>query len=256
MIGQRATSVFDALREKILRGVFKSKFPSERALMRDYKVSRTTVREVMSELEAHQLIERRPGSGTFLVDNASHRASGIFGVILPDMKDSFCAAMLEGISRSVKKTGGGYSLLTSDLGDGTKAVIAAAERLGDLYIGERVAGVFLRPLPAAQGKKATLHLIELLRAAGIPVVVLDGDAAKLPQGTGCDLVGAKGYGKKSLDVAPLLGDIAFRLMLQRLANPSHPPAEVLLDPPCEPIGSARAQTASGRARAVKSSRAK
>lgn len=247
MIGQRAKSVYDALREKILRGVFKSKFPSERALMRDYKVSRTTVREVMSELVAHQLIERRPGSGTFLVDNASHRASGIFGVILPNMNEPFCAAMLEGISRSVKKTGGGYSLLTSNLCNGAKAVIAA-ERLGDLYIGERVAGVFLRPLPAAQGKKAMLHLIELLRAAGIPVVVLDGDAAKLPQGTGCDLVGAKGYGRKSLDVAPLLGDIAFRLMLQRLANPSHPPAEVLLGPPCEPILSGKC--ASGRACSV------
>ena len=148
------------------------------------------------------------------------------------MKEPFCAAMLEGITRSVKKTvGDGYSLMTSDLGDGAKAVIAAAERLADLCVGERVAGVFLRPLPTASGKKATLHLIDLLRAVGIPVVVLDGDASKLPQGTGCDLVGAKGYGRKSLAVAPLLGDIAFRLMLQRLANPAHPPAEVLLDPP-------------------------
>ena len=58
-----------------------------------------------------------------------------------------------------------------------------------------------------------------------------GDAARLPEGTGCDLVGAKDYRSPTPEIAALLGDIAFRPMLQRLTYPSHPPAEVILDPP-------------------------
>ena len=35
----------------------------------------------------------------------------------------------------------------------------------------------------------------------------------------------------TLEIAALLGDIAFRLLQQRLHYGAHPPAEVILDPP-------------------------
>lgn len=62
-------------------------------------------------------------------------------------------------------------------------------------------------------------------------MVIGPDAARLPEGTGCDLVGAKGCLSPTPEITAFLGDIAFRLMLQRLTYPSHPPAEVILDPP-------------------------
>ena len=232
MTEEQSKKVFNALRAKILDGAFASRFPSERTLMRQYSVTRTGIRTILAKLESQHIITRHRGSGTFLVERARERASGIFGIIIPNAKSPFYAAMIDGISKSVKNSGGGgeYSLLISDLGTGA-AVPRAAERLADLCLVERVTGVFFRPLPTKQGQRTTSKILSRFREAKIPVILIDGDFSQLPEGTGCDIVAAKGYPDASPVIAALLGDIAFRLMLQRLAYPSHPPAEVLLDPP-------------------------
>ena len=230
MLGKRANEVFEILRKRILSGELSSKFPSDRALMRRYAISKTTLRKVIGVLAERNIIERRSRSGTYVVDHARNRASGVFGVIMPDLDQPFYATMREGVSNGVRKAGG-KAVIVSDLGTGAKAIAQAAERLTELCIAERATGVFLRPLPLVSGRRATARILARFREERIPVVILDGDAAKLPQGTGCDLVAAKGYDNASTEIAALLGDIAFRLMMQRLANPSHPPAEVLLDPP-------------------------
>ena len=232
MTEEQSKKVFNALREKVLGGEYASRFPSERSLMRQFGVSRSGIRTVLSKLEAQHIITRRRGSGTYLAERAQNRASGIFGIIIPNAKSPFYAAMIDGISKSVKNSGGGgeYSLLISDLGTGT-AVPSAAERLADLCLVERVTGVFFRPPPTKQGQRTTSKILSQFREAKIPVILIDGDASLLPEGTGCDIVAAKGYPDASPEIAALLGDIAFRLMLQRLTYPAHPPAEVLLDPP-------------------------
>lgn len=233
MAGRKVDEIVEELKQRILDGVYTKKLPSDRALIAHYGISKTTVRAVMSELEARHLIERRRGSGTYLVPQARDRASGIFGVIMPEARTPFYAAMSEGIVRAVKGAGGGeFSVLTADLGRKAPAIATAAERLADLCVLEHATGVFLRPLPAGRGNAAAQdRILARFRAARIPVVIVDGDAAKLPEGTGCDLVGAKGYSTASLEIAALLGDIAFRLLQQRLHYGAHPPAEVILDPP-------------------------
>ena len=232
MLSKKASEVFEGLRKRILSGAFASRFPSDREIMSRYGISKTTLRAVIAELTARHIVERKSRSGTRLVERAQSLASSIFGVIFHDTKDPLIAAMVGGISSAAKTNGGqAYSTLVSNLGRSDKTLFAAAERTARLYIDEHAVGVFLRPLPGAQGRKATGLVLSLLREAKIPVVILDLDAAKLPEGTGCDLVGAKGYRAPTAEIAALLGDIAFRLMLQRLAYPSHPPAEVLLDPP-------------------------
>ena len=232
MTEEQSKKVFNALREKILSGEYASRFPSERSLMRQFGVSRSGIRTILSKLEAQHIITRRRGSGTYLAERAQSLASSLFGVIFHDTKDPLIAAMVGGISNAAKTNGGrAYSTLVTNLGRSDKAISLAAEHTARLYIEEHAVGVFLRPLPGANGRKATGLVLSLLREAKIPVVILDIDAAKLPEETGCDLVGAKGYRKPTTEIAALLGDIAFRLMLQRLAYPAHPPAEVLLDPP-------------------------
>lgn len=108
------------------------------------------------------------------------------------------------------------------------------------------AGVFLQ-----RTRDASLNreLLTLFRASRIPVVLLGG--APPPAGLPCDLVGmnyisASGR-RRGVDLSSpaarrdasllrhgeLLGDVAVRLMLQRLSySPRHPPAEVYLDLPC------------------------
>lgn len=106
MTEEQSKKVFNALRAKILDGAFASRFPSERTLMRQFGVTRTGIRTVLSKLEAQHVITRRRGSGTYLAERAQNRASGILGIIIPDAKSPFYAAMIEGITKGVKNSGG------------------------------------------------------------------------------------------------------------------------------------------------------
>ena len=110
MTEEQSKKVFNALREKILGGEYASRFPSERSLMRQFGVTRTGIRTVLSKLEAQHIITRRRGSGTYLAERAQNRASGILGIIIPDAKSPFYAAMIEGITKGVKNSGGGVNI--------------------------------------------------------------------------------------------------------------------------------------------------
>ena len=56
----------DALRTGILSGKYQKTLPTEQALCGQFQVSRQTVRQALSVLEAEHLIERRQGSGSFI----------------------------------------------------------------------------------------------------------------------------------------------------------------------------------------------
>ena len=63
-------SVVDALSERIRQGEFHAgeKLPTESALMAQFEVSRTVVREAISRLQAAGLVETRRGVGSFLLE--------------------------------------------------------------------------------------------------------------------------------------------------------------------------------------------
>ncbi|HEX7386817.1 MAG TPA: FadR/GntR family transcriptional regulator [Castellaniella sp.] len=63
-------SVVDALSDRIRQGEFHAgeKLPTESALMVQFEVSRTVVREAVSHLQAAGLVETRRGIGTFLLE--------------------------------------------------------------------------------------------------------------------------------------------------------------------------------------------
>ena len=95
--------------------------------------------------------------------------------------------------------------------------------------------------------RLTRELLTLFRDAKIPVVLLGGEVP--PVGCPCDSVGINylAHGRRIrvnfssptarrdfnlLSHGELFGDVAVRLMLQRLSySPKHPPAEVYLDLP-------------------------
>ena len=141
------------------------------------------------------------------------------------------------------RQGGNYSLLWAS-GD----ILS----FSDLCVAEKIAGVFFEPL---KGKaKLNGSLIARFRAAKIPVILIGGDAAS--KRTMCDILGvntlANGRRTPILFTSPaakrnpsliahgeLLGDVALRLMLQRIAYPEHPPCELYLDIPGEPTKTSR-----------------
>ncbi|WP_343221414.1 GntR family transcriptional regulator [Ornithinibacillus massiliensis] len=54
------------IEEKIFNGEYIGKIPSERELMDEYYVSRSTVREGIAQLVREGVLEKRPGRGTFV----------------------------------------------------------------------------------------------------------------------------------------------------------------------------------------------
>ena len=142
-----------------------------------------------------------------------------------------------------ERGGGDYSLLWAS-GD----ILSFSA----LCVAEKIAGVFFEPLKG----KAKLNgaVIAQFRAAKIPVILIGGDAAS--KRTMCDILGvnplANGRRTPILFTSPaakrnpsliangeLLGDVALRLMLQRIAYPEHPPCELYLDIPGEPTKTSR-----------------
>ncbi|OFI06061.1 HTH-type transcriptional regulator LutR [Clostridium acetireducens DSM 10703] len=63
--------VIEQIKEMIAKGTFKKgdKLPSEREMAESLKVSRTSIREALRELEIMGIIESRQGEGNFIKDN-------------------------------------------------------------------------------------------------------------------------------------------------------------------------------------------
>ena len=59
-------TVADALRAGIQEGKYQKTLPTEQALCAQFQVSRQTVRQALSLLEADRLIDRRQGSGSHI----------------------------------------------------------------------------------------------------------------------------------------------------------------------------------------------
>ena len=150
------------------------------------------------------------------------RSRGILGIIIPNAKTPFDKAVVGGIATSV---GGKWTLMTVGFG-ADAAVSDNAEGLIRLCLAERVAGVFLRPIPGKDGERKTAKILARFRKAKIPVVLFGNAASKMTKRADCDSVACSATTSK---VAARLGGIACHLMLQRLADPAVPPLEVLLD---------------------------
>ncbi|MUV37163.1 HTH-type transcriptional regulator FrlR [Lentibacillus sp. JNUCC-1] len=56
----------EAIEEKVLAGQYTDQIPSERELMDEYYVSRSTVRQSISQLVQEGVLEKRRGKGTFV----------------------------------------------------------------------------------------------------------------------------------------------------------------------------------------------
>ena len=94
----KSKSISEILRQEIVSGKFDAagKLPSEHQLMRRFATARETVRGALKELTDRELVDRRPGYGTFLADHASRLATQRFGVMVPDAFHPFYARICRG----------------------------------------------------------------------------------------------------------------------------------------------------------------
>jgi len=160
--------------------------PSEPALTKRFGVSRGTVRLALDELRHQGLLESRRGSGTYV---KGRKGSGRLGLLIPD---GGAAEIFHVFIRQFSALGNanGYVFLYGDAGEGprSKRVGTVAKVVRD-FIDQRCEGVIFRPFIDDRMAKANREIVAMFAAAGIPVVLIDGDIVNAPARSTCDLVG-------------------------------------------------------------------
>lgn len=142
--------------------------PSESDLMKQFSLSRSSVRQVMTELSAGGLIERRQGKGTFRVDPSHHRTPGrrsmLVGVWFNWPSGPLWGQVAEGIRRELDVWG--YHAVFEAGG-----LEAGAEQRGIAnLIRKDLDGFIVSP---AVDPHATHGLLAKLVSRRVPVVLVD-----------------------------------------------------------------------------------
>jgi GntR family transcriptional regulator len=81
-------SILNDLRERIDRGEFGGRFPTDHQLMATYDVSRHTVREAVRRLQSEGLVKRERGRGSFLVTETHEQPLGAFYSLFRSIEDA------------------------------------------------------------------------------------------------------------------------------------------------------------------------
>ncbi len=181
--------VYDAVRRDISAGRWTpgDRLPSEADLVERFGVSRITVGRAMRDLQREGLVERRPGSGTY-VSSPAPRSGLSFGLLIPDLgRTEIFEPICQGIVDSPLAREHALVWGSPDGGDDEGE---RAWRLCLQYADRKLAGVFFAPLEGADGKDSVnLRISRRFQEAGIPVVLLDRTVTPYPERGPHDVVG-------------------------------------------------------------------
>lgn len=164
--------LFKALRHLIEEGHFRpgDRLPSESALMKEFSVSRNTVRTALSRLAAENLIETRQGQGSFAIgprDSAGTSRDDAIALILPCMPLTIYPYIIKGVENTVVQSG--YHLILGDSNNDPDREISLVEQM----ISRGVKGLLIEPAFNAV-RDTSSPLLDLLRNTRIPFVFIDG----------------------------------------------------------------------------------
>lgn len=184
--------VYEALRLEIQSGRWKQgdRLPSEADLVRRFGASRITVGRAVRDLQLAGLVERRAGSGTYVmrVRAASARTPGLsFGLLIPDLGETeIFEPICQGIMASPLAR---RHALVWGSGTGAETKEDRAWNLCRQYIDRHVSGVFFAPLELSPCKDdVNRRIAQALDDAGIPILLLDRTVLPYPQRGHYDLV--------------------------------------------------------------------
>ncbi len=191
--------IVEALRSSIAAGHYRNgaRLPSEAELVRRFGVSRMTAVKAIQLLQQEGLLVRRVGSGTYAAEQES-RNKPTFGLIIPDLGETeIFEPICKGMTGSLHSAGhslawGNVAKAGVDLhgGGGQEGRKEdAAKQLCQQYIDQRVSGVFFAPLEfGVRREEVNRYVLKALKAANIPVVLLDRGVVDYPGRTEYDLV--------------------------------------------------------------------
>lgn len=183
--------VFERLSAEILSGKYVpgQRFPSETALVQQFRTSRITVGRALRELSRRGLVDRVAGSGTFVKRVAAGESSGLFGLLIPDLgKTEIFDPICRGIATAPQASR--HALLWGHSVPDEASPNQQALELCRQFIQRGVSGVFFAPLELGTTAWETNQaIVEQTEAARIPIVLLDRCVMPYPHRSRHDLVG-------------------------------------------------------------------
>jgi len=191
------------LASEILAGKYRltGRLPSETQLVKRFEVSRPTIGRALRSLQDDGLVERRPGSGTYVRSgndrSAENRSnSPQLGMIMPSLRQTEIFESICGELASLARVHD-YGLWWGNAAPTASEIrmtVEEAEELCSRFIERGVAGVFFVPFEHQPDREAANRRItERLRKAGIPVVLIDRDIGAFPNRSELDLVGVDNF---------------------------------------------------------------
>ena len=148
----------------------------------------------------------------------------IFGFMIPDMVKDPWADIASGIRQTAQRDGHGVCVPLC--WDDPAAVLRHPSAFARLCAEAGIDGIFLRAFP---DRKDTRRVLSALRREKIPVVLLRINEESSIGGAGVDVVTLRSEGRVLSRVALRLGSVACHALLQRLAKPSNPSADLILE---------------------------
>ncbi|MFQ5855632.1 MAG: GntR family transcriptional regulator [Anaerolineae bacterium] len=176
--------LLNQLRHLILSGQWApgSRLPSEAELQRQLKISRSTIRQALSNAEAEGLIERVPGKGTFVARSpAGKRNNHLIGYITFDFLSDFQHQLLRGAESAARARG--YRILFCN---SNRDANEENRLLDQLLEEDRVGGTLIWP---ALDDDPSRRLFQLANQGVVPLVMID----RTLKGLVCDYVTSDNY---------------------------------------------------------------
>lgn len=192
--------IFTYLEREIRSGRLRAgqQLPTEVDLVEKFGVSRPTVSRAMLDLSSQGLVERKPGSGTYVLERAPAKRTSTMGVLVPelgfgDIFDPICAQIVRRAQHQeigLIMGDAGADISRPNDGLGRLAVSPEhAERACDSFARHQVFGVFFAPISGADlDNGINERILSRLTARGITVVLIDRDVARFPGRSAFDLV--------------------------------------------------------------------
>jgi len=144
------------------------KIPTEKDLVAQFNVSRSTLREAIGALVEEGLLERRQGSGTYLV-KPRRQTNMLIGIMVAHISqvDTIYARLVQELEHCFSEHG--FSIILGSHGNNHQKALQQIDRFRQL----KVAGVVLVPILMPGAEADNLELVRQLGAADIPFVLAD-----------------------------------------------------------------------------------
>ena len=155
---------------------------------------------------------------------ATRLARPVFGLVIPDMVRGPWTDIASGIRQTAQRDRHGVCIPLC--WDDSAAVLRHPSVFARLCAEAGIDGVFLR---AFSDRKDTRRVLSALRREKIPVALLRINDESPVGGMGFDVVTLRSEGRVPSLLAAQLGSVACHALLQRLAKPRNPPADLVLE---------------------------